>query len=339
MLLTGHTGFKGSWLALWLNSLGAKVFGFSLNADYRFFQQLALEKEIHHFLGDICIANQLTDLVQSCQPQVVIHLAAQPLVRQSYREPLLTWQTNVMGTLNLLEALRPLKKLCAVVIATTDKVYDNKEWVYGYRENDPLGGKDPYSSSKAASEIAIASWRHSFFGDQSPIKIATARAGNVIGGGDWAEDRIVPDIVRALSSQKTIRVRNPNSVRPWQHVLEPLSGYMELARVLYETKNAAIQGAFNFGPGTDAFRPVTDLVNETLKHWPGFWENESDSNAPHEAGLLSLAIEKANAHLGWKPKWGFQKSVEKTILWYRETHKGASPRKCTLDQIQEFSGS
>ncbi len=337
VFLTGHTGFKGSWLSIWLNDLGAEVYGFSLDANYPLFQSLGLEREICHTLGDICDSVFLKNAIQKCQPDVVFHLAAQPLVRRSYKEPLLTWQTNVLGTMNILEGLRSLDHNCAVVIATTDKVYENREWVHGYREVDPLGGKDPYSSSKAAAEIAVASWRDSFFLGKSPIKIATARAGNVIGGGDWAEDRIIPDMIRALSTQNAINVRNPGSVRPWQHVLEPLSGYLTLARNLYQSENYMFQEPYNFGPGLDSFRSVKDLIEECLKYWPGNWRNSSENYSPHEAGLLGLAIDKANVHLGWKPKWGFQKSVEKTIVWYRETNEGTEPRNITLEQIRDFS--
>ncbi|MEE4238903.1 MAG: CDP-glucose 4,6-dehydratase, partial [Anderseniella sp.] len=304
VLLTGHTGFKGSWLALWLSELGAKVTGVGLVPDTEphLFNQLQLASRLHgHHIGDIRDPHTLAAIAETCQPEVVLHLAAQPLVRRSYQDPLGTWATNVQGSLHLLEALKPLRHPCAVVMVATDKVYENREWYYGYREGDRLGGHDPYSASKAAAEIAIASWRSSFCGQgrhQNPhLAIATARAGNVMGGGDRAEDRIIPDAMRALAAGEPIPVRNPASTRPWQHVLEPLSGYLCLAEAL--TTGQTREGtnpyceAFNFGPSLEANRSVRELIEEALIHWAGQWQDLTDPAAPHEAGRLHLQIDKA----------------------------------------------
>ena len=339
VLLTGHTGFKGSWLALWLTELGAVVTGISLepNTTPNLFGQLDLAQKLEqHHIADINNSQALNEIVYKCQPQVVFHLAAQPLVRHSYQDPLGTWAANVMGSLDLLEALKPLQHQCAVVMVTTDKVYENQEWDYGYRESDRLGGHDPYSASKAAAEIAIASWRASFCGTaphQSPhLAIATARAGNVIGGGDWAADRIVPDAMRALAAGKPIAVRNPTATRPWQHVLEPLGGYLRLAEAL-ATDPAPPCEAFNFGPQLESNRPVGELVTKMLSHWPGEWLDQSDPNAPHEAGLLHLQIDKAHHRLGWKPRWDYATTVARTVAWYFAVHEGARPPECCLGDL------
>jgi CDP-glucose 4,6-dehydratase len=279
---------------------------------------------------------------------VVLHLAAQPLVRRSYRDPLGTWATNVQGSLNLLEALKSLHHPCAVVMVTTDKVYENREWDYGYRENDRLGGHDPYSASKAGAEIAIASWRNSFCGDadhQTPhLAIATARAGNVVGGGDWAEDRIVPDAMRALAQGAAIPVRRPEATRPWQHVLEPLSGYLLLAQRLAGAQERGgvnpYATAFNFGPSLEANRPVRELVEEALKYWNGQWEDLSDRTAPHEAGRLHLQIDKAHHQLGWQPRWPFTTTIQRTVGWYRTVH--ANPQQaesCCLADLAVYSNT
>lgn len=341
VLLTGHTGFKGSWLAFWLLELGAKVSGLALppETEPSLFAQLQLDRRLDHRLGDIRMAQVVADLVEEVQPQVVLHLAAQPLVRRSYEEPTATWATNVMGTINLLEALRSLQHACTAVFVTTDKVYRNYEWLYGYRENDPLGGHDPYSSSKAAAELAIASWRSSFCGDsphQRPhLRVCSARAGNVIGGGDWASDRIVPDAMRALGNGLAIGVRNPKATRPWQHVLEPLSGYLRLVEVLATSKEHA--NAFNFGPQLESNRPVRDLVEEALQHWSGSWNDQSDSQAPHEAGLLNLVIDRAYHELGWAPRWNFSTTVERTVKWYRRVQEGqASALECCQHDLAAY---
>ncbi len=328
VLLTGHTGFKGSWLALWLLEMGAKITGFALKPDHdcNLFESLELSSRLNHCIGDIRDHNSLRQVVDSCQPEVVFHLAAQPLVRHSYVEPVSTWETNVMGSIYLLEELRKLSKPCSVVMITTDKVYRNNEWLYGYRENDPLGGHDPYSSSKAAAELAISSWRSSFCGNsshQTPyLRLASARAGNVIGGGDWAPDRIVPDAMRALSQAKPIGVRNPSATRPWQHVLEPLSGYIALAEHLGTSSDPMhLSTSFNFGPHLDANRSVRELVEQSLLHWPGSWVDQSDCNSPHEASLLNLVIDKAHHQLGWSPRWSFNTTIERTVRWYRQVYE------------------
>ena len=341
VLLTGHTGFKGSWLALWLLELGAQVTGVALppEGEPSLFTQLELNRRLDHRLGDIRNEEELAHLVRETQPEVVLHLAAQPLVRRSYYEPVATWAVNVMGTLNLLEALRGLDHPCTAVMITTDKVYRNNEWHYGYRENDPLGGHDPYSSSKAAAEIAISSWRSSFCGNlphQTPhLRIASARAGNVIGGGDWAADRIVPDAMRALGQGQPIGVRNPAATRPWQHVLEPLGGYLALAERL--TADPSLSDAFNFGPQLEANRSVRELVEETLRHWPGRWLDLSNPAQPHEANLLNLVIDKAHHQLGWGPRWNFTTTVERTVRWYRRLEENASSAlDCCLEDLEEY---
>jgi len=343
VLLTGHTGFKGSWLALWLSEMGARVTGVGLEPDTtpNLFSQLDLAQRLEqHHIADIRDPQALAEIARACQPQVVFHLAAQPLVRRSYRDPMGTWATNVQGSLHVLEALKPMQHPCAVVMVTTDKVYENQEWIYGYRENDRLGGHDPYSASKAAAELAIASWRVSFCGKdkhQTPyLAIATARAGNVIGGGDWAEDRIVPDAMRALAVGEPIAVRNPAAIRPWQHVLEPLCGYLLLAKLLAKADHA-YSSAFNFGPNPEADRSVQKLLEEMLRHWPGSWSHHSDPQRPHEAGLLQLEISKASQQLGWHPRWNFATTVARTVDWYRAVHEGASPLAICLADLKAFS--
>jgi len=348
VLLTGHTGFMGSWLALWLLELGAEVSGFALEVDsvqppgQALFEALDLAKRLGsgQRLGDIREPEALASVVAASQPEVVLHLAAQSLVRRSYADPLGTWATNVQGSLHLLEALRPLPHPCAVVMVTTDKVYANQEWDYGYRESDRLGGHDPYSASKAAAELAIASWRASFCGaaaHQTPhLAIVTARAGNVIGGGDRAADRIVPDAMRALAAGEPIPLRNPAATRPWQHVLEPPGGYLLLAERLLA--DARLASAFNFGPALEANRSVRELVETALQHWPGSWRDGSAPHAPHEAGRLHLQIDKAHHQLGWQPRWDFATTVARTVAWYRAVHEGASPLAFCLADLEAYRG-
>ena len=346
VFVTGHTGFKGAWLCEWLVALGARVTGFSLPppTNPSLFEQIGLAERLQHIEGDVRDAEELTRTVQQAQPDFIFHLAAQPLVRESYQTPVETYATNVMGTIHLLQAARTLRKSCAVVCVTTDKCYENREWVHGYREEDPLGGYDPYSSSKAAAEIAIAAWRRSFF-KEHPVKVASARAGNVIGGGDWAADRIVPDCIRSLQKKQTIAVRNKHATRPWQHVLEPLSGYLWLGALLAKPslgRGSAekFSSAFNFGPGHDANRNVAELVEEILKHWPGRWTDRSDPKAVHEAGLLQLTTDKANALLRWSPAWSFADSVRETVNWYRTAKSNPSSaalHRLTLKQIQAYT--
>ncbi len=342
--VSGATGFKGTWLSEWLLQLGARVHGFSLKPDTSpaLFEQLRSGERITSEIQDVRDAAAVQESIQTVQPDFVFHLAAQPLVRLSYEEPIETYATNVMGTVHVLDALRGLEKPCAAVFVTTDKCYENREWVYGYREEDPLGGHDPYSSSKAAAEIAINAWRRAFLAGH-PVKVASARAGNVIGGGDWAKDRIVPDCVRALQAGAEICVRNKMATRPWQHVLEPLSGYLWLAAMLAQPSGpSALASAFNFGPGHDANRTVGELVQEVLKHWPGRWLDRSDPKAVHEANWLHLAIDKAHGLLHWDPIWSLSEAVEKTIRWYREAaaHPDAeSLRKLTHQQIADYCRS
>lgn len=338
VLLTGHTGFKGSWLSLWLCSLGARVSGYALEPDTTpsLFEQLKLHDAIDHCIADIRDLAGLRRRVANVRPDVVFHMAAQPLVRRSYAEPVLTWQTNVMGTAHLLDALRDADHPCAVVIVTTDKVYENREWLHAYREIDRLGGHDPYSSSKAACELAVDSWRNSFFRNGSPVRIATARAGNVIGGGDWAEDRIVPDLARAIGAGRPLVVRNPGSVRPWQHVLDPLYGYMRLAERLFMSDDPQYQSAFNFGPDASGARTVRDLVDLAFAVWPGTLDASPAGPAHPEAQLLTLANTKAGSVLGWTPRWNFGEAVRQTVSWYRAADAGQCLKSLTMANIERF---
>jgi len=342
VLLTGHTGFKGSWLAIWLDMLGADVVGLALDppTEPSHFDMAEIGNLLSDNRVDIRDHESLKNLVVASQPDIVIHLAAQSLVRKSYEAPLETWETNVMGTLNLLESLRYIDKKCAVVLITSDKCYDNVEWVWGYRETDKLGGPDPYSASKAAAEIAISSYyRSSFSSDESPVKIASARAGNVIGGGDWALDRIIPDCIRAWSSGKSVDLRNPASTRPWQHVLEPLSGYLCLAADLYNDE--ALNGeSFNFGPDANVMESVEKLVEEMALHWNKVaWKDVSGSETgPYESGLLKLNCDKALAMLGWMPTLDFSRTVEMTVSWYGMFYqeKPTSMQDFSRDQILQY---
>lgn len=342
VLLTGHTGFKGSWLLLWLLGLGAEVWGYGLEpkGESSLFSQLFQPGHPHwnwhHSIGDICDKALLSDVVERCQPEVVIHLAAQALVRQSYQEPIETWRTNVLGSLSVLEALKTLNHDCSVVMVTSDKVYENREWQYGYREIDRLGGHDPYSASKASAELAVASWRASFCDSGSRLRVATARAGNVIGGGDWAADRIVPDVMRALARGETIQLRNPYATRPWQHVLEPLSGYLTLAEQLSQWDEPRCE-PFNFGPQPNSNRNVQELVEEIFKHWQGEWAFVEEIKAPHEAQLLHLQIDKARTILEWSPFWDFRTTTAKTALWYKRVHfHDSTPLECCLDDLKTY---
>lgn len=351
VLVTGHTGFKGAWLTRWLLDLGAEVTGYALAPDTSpsLFELLSLDRHVRHHVGDIRDLDRLRAVVAECAPDVVFHLAAQPLVRRSYAEPLLTLDTNVMGTAHVLEALRLGGRPCAAVMVTSDKCYENREQLYGYREDEAMGGHDVYSMSKGAAELVIASWRRSFFPPSQlaahGVAVASARAGNVIGGGDWAADRIVPDCVRALRRGEPIAVRNPAAVRPWQHVLEPLGGYLLLAaRMLTAADDAArarLCEGWNFGPQTEATRPVRDLVGALIATWgSGTWDDRSDGAAPHEAKLLRLSIEKAWAHLGWSPRWAFERTIAETARWYRawsDGADGAALDALCAEQIHRYS--
>ena len=323
--LSGHTGFKGSWLAEWLLRLGARVHGFSQASPTTpaLFEQLNLQPRLaSHTLGDVCHAQEVGDAMAAAAPDFVFHLAAQSLVRRGYQNPAETWRSNVWGTLQVLETLRGLNRPCTAIFITTDKVYENREWVHGYREEDSLGGYDPYSASKAAAEILIGSHRRSFF-SQHPVRIASARAGNVIGGGDWALDRIVPDCIRALQAGQPVDVRNPAATRPWQHVLDPLAGYLLLGsrmdiRTVSDADAAAVCDGFNFGPAVESSRPVRDVVETLIQHLPGSWRNLQSPNAVHEAGLLHLCTDKSRHTLGWRPVWDFQQTIFRTAEWYQE---------------------
>jgi CDP-glucose 4,6-dehydratase len=329
VLVTGHTGFKGAWLSIWLKQLEAKVCGLSLPPP--------THPNLHElippadFAGevecDIRHLEPLSDAVKKIKPDVVFHLAAQPIVRISYDQPVETLQTNALGTANVLEAVRKAELPCAVIVVTSDKCYENREWEFAYRENDPLGGHDIYSMSKAAAELVAQAWYRSFFQPNPRLgPVATVRAGNVIGGGDYATDRILPDCVRALIEKRPIPVRNPSAVRPWQHVLECLSGYLWLAAQLDQGKKSSpLAGAFNFGPNPSARQPVRKLVEEVLSVWPGEWKDISNPNSPHEARLLSLSIEKAGALLNWAPTWDFKETVQRSVAWYHQRHVVNNP--------------
>lgn len=323
VFLTGHTGFKGSWLLYWLNDLGADIKGYSLapETDESLYSKIDGDRLCQSIVGDIRDQAHLDKQVHDFQPDFVFHLAAQPLVRLSYELPEITFETNVMGTAYLLKSVQKLQKKCTTIVVTTDKVYDNKEWIYPYRESDSLGGLDPYSASKACAELVAHSYIHSFFPitriDDHFKGVATARAGNVIGGGDWAKDRIVPDIINALSSANTIKLRNPNSVRPWQHVLEPLSGYLTLAHYLHENPGK-FGGSWNFGPNASDNLTVEELVKKAISVWgSGEYINIQQANQPHEAGLLKLDISKAVHELNWQPRWSSEVAVERTLSWYK----------------------
>lgn len=342
VFLTGHTGFKGSWLAIWLAKLGAKVHGYALPPSTKpsLFDLAAVSRSLAvNHSADIRDAARLSDALCAAQPQVVFHLAAQPLVRASYREPETTWTTNVIGTVNLLEAVRRCSTVRAVVVVTTDKCYENREWLWGYRESDPLGGHDPYSASKAATELVVQSYRRSFFETEGPM-LASARAGNVIGGGDWSEDRVIPDAVRAISSGSVLQIRSPAATRPWQHVLESLHGYLLLAaRLLHGDRTAA--DAFNFGPETTDNRSVAEVIETLHAAWPALrWQHVAPASgtAPHEAEFLYLDSSKSHRKLGWQPRWRLTRAVEETAQWYRDVL--AQPQKARAlceQQIDSFS--
>ncbi len=347
-LVTGHTGFKGSWLTLWLSKMGCEVTGLALDPKpeaEKLFNIVRPELTGDHRL-DICDAAGVADVVRSCKPDFVFHLAAQPLVIDSYRDPLTTVSTNVSGSANLLNAIRENAPQAHTVIVTTDKCYENREWPYAYRETDHLGGHDLYAASKAAAEIITAAFRRSFFeSDDVPGRVATARGGNVIGGGDYADNRIVPDMVRALSKNEAVGVRNPHATRPWQHVLDCLSGYLTLGAWLSSDQangENALQRAFNFGPTSDCERSVRDLVTETLRHWPGGWEDQSTPGAVHEASRLSIAIDLAASVLSWQPGWDFSQTVQRTVEWYRAESDGSNEsdlRNLMISQIEAFQTS
>ena len=336
VLVTGHTGFKGGWLSLWLAARGAQVHGFALDppttpsfhAACNIAGRVAADRR-----GDIRDPAALHACLAAARPEFIFHLAAQPLVRRSYREPLDTFDVNVMGTARLLEAVRACDSVRAVVVVTTDKVYDNRECDWAYRETEPLGGADPYSASKACTELVCASYRRSFL-DTGGIRLATARAGNVIGGGDWAADRLVPDFLRAVAAGEPLAIRAPGSVRPWQHVLEPLAGYLLLAERLLESDRFA--EAWNFGPSEDDARPVGWVVDQLCGLLPDARWRRDGADHPHEAGMLRLDSTKARHRLGWRPRWGLAEALARTTDWHREWQSGADMAAVSLAQIGAF---
>jgi len=336
VLLTGHTGFKGAWLALWLHRLGAQVTGISLppTTTPSLFALAEVEGLCQSHFGDIRDADALATLIKAVQPEIVFHLAAQPLVRVSYREPLATFATNVLGTAHLLDALRGLDSVRVAVLVTTDKVYWNKEWPWPYRENDALGGRDPYSASKAACEIVIASYRDAFLSAQG-MAVASARAGNVIGGGDWSEDRLIPDAIRAWQAGLSLDIRRPQALRPWQHVLDPLAGYLTLAHKLWE--QPALADAFNFGPETSGSATVREVVELARTVYGECEVHYGDGmEGPHEAGLLALDVNKARVMLGVRPRWTLADAVWNTMAWYQAQHEGADARTLCLTEIAAY---
>ncbi len=341
VLVTGHTGFKGSWLTIWLRRLGAEVVGYSLDPPTTpsLFELARVGEGIEDHRDDVRDSETLERVVLSSKPNVVLHLAAQAIVRESYETPLETLATNVMGTAHVIEAVRRSGHPCAVVIVTSDKCYENMDWHFGYRETDPLGGSDPYSMSKGSAELVVASWRRSFLGDGSPVRLASARAGNVIGGGDWARDRIVTDCIAALCAGKPIGVRNPGATRPWQHVLEPLSGYLWLAAKLLGSDGHRHGQAWNFGPPMQSVCTARELVELLIDSWgEGGWEDLSDPDAPHEAKLLALSCEKAFRHLGWEPTWQLRDCIRETVHWYRQWNEGhVDPRALCEQQIDQYT--
>lgn len=337
VFLTGHTGFKGSWLSIWLNSMGAVVKGYALKPDSNpnLFTSAGIEYLVESEINDIRDYSALHKSILEFSPDIVFHMAAQPIVRISYLKPLETYETNVMGTANLLEAVRQCSSIKAVVNITTDKCYENNEWVWGYKETDPMGGRDPYSSSKGCSELVTSSFRESFF-KGSNVGVASARAGNVIGGGDWAEDRLIPDIFRAFESSKPVIIRNPSATRPWQHVLEPLSGYLVLAQQLFKKPDIYSEG-WNFGPYDHDVKPVSWILDEMTSLWPGAsWKLDKDKN-PHEAMLLKLDISKASNILGWTPTWGLTVTLEKIVRWHKLFIEGADMKIECINEINQFT--
>lgn len=339
VFVTGHTGFKGSWLCLWLTSLGAEVKGYALQppTEPNLFTVARVSEHIEHEIGDIRDLDRLRRSIGQFRPDVIFHMAAQPLVRASYHDPVGTYATNVMGTVHLLEAARYQENLRCIVNVTSDKCYENREWVWGYRENEPMGGHDPYSNSKGCAELVSDAYRRSFFQDENTVALATARAGNVIGGGDWAADRLIPDILRAFERRTPVAIRNPSSIRPWQHVLEPLAGYLLLANKLWDEGHAFAE-AWNFGPNDEDVRPVRWIVERMLSRWPDSAGWEADTAAqPHEAQYLKLDCSKARARLGWQPHWDLATALDRIIDWHQAWLSGQNMQALCLQQIELYS--
>jgi CDP-glucose 4,6-dehydratase len=338
VFITGHTGFKGSWLSLWLQDCGAILTGYALapNTQPNLFDAALVANGMESVIGDVKDLEKITKTMSDFSPDVVIHMAAQPLVRLSYKNPVDTYSTNVMGTVNLLEAVRKTPSVKAVVNVTTDKCYENKEWIWGYREHEPMGGHDPYSNSKGCSELITAAYRSSFFNYSGSAKIASGRAGNVIGGGDWAEDRLIPDIFRAFGNKKPVVVRNPSATRPWQHVLEPLSGYLVLAERLYNDGDDYAEG-WNFGPEDGDVKQVKQIIEYLVERWGAgaSWIHDK-SDQPHEAQLLKLDISKAKKILKWVPRWSLFRALDSIIVWEKAWVNGEDIKALTLAQIRDY---
>lgn len=342
VLITGHTGFKGSWLCLLLNKLGADVYGYALEppTNPSLFTEAKIGEIITSFIGDIRDYDKLFKVMQQVQPEIVIHMAAQPLVRESYKNPVETYSTNVMGTVHVLEACRHTSSVKAIVNVTTDKCYENREWHWGYRENEPMGGYDPYSNSKGCSELVTSSYRNSYFNPvkyaQHGVALASARAGNVIGGGDWADDRLIPDFIRAISTGEKVKIRSPYAIRPWQHVLEPLTGYLTLAAKLY-TEGATYAQAWNFGPDDNDAQNVEWITKTICNLWGEGASFAIDTNPqPHEANYLKLDCSKAKAELGWVPKWNIETTLKSIVEWNKAYLKSEDIRAVTINQINQY---
>ena len=342
VFITGHTGFKGSWLSLWLEFLGADILGYALPpiTQPNLFELIGLDKTVNSVLGDIRDFPNLVQVIKDYQPDIIIHLAAQSLVRQSYLNPVETYEINVMGTVNLLEAIRQTSCIRAVVNVTSDKCYENKEWVWGYREQDRIGGSDPYSNSKSCSELVTMSYRNSFFHPANyqhhHLAIATGRAGNVIGGGDWSKDRLIPDVIMAWLQGKEVLIRNPEAVRPWQYVLEPLNGYLLLAEKLFN-EGPAYNGGWNFGPHSSGIQSVSWILENLKRAWEEqvSWTHDQNHH-PHEANILKLDCSKAISHLGWQPQLELETTIRWIVEWVKAWQKGADMRKISQAQIQKF---
>ena len=340
VLVTGHTGFKGSWLTLWLQKLNAEVIGFSedIPTDPSLYKLAEVDKGMKSYNGDIRDIDALCEVIHKHRPEVIFHLAAQPLVRKSYRFPVETFDINVMGTVNVLEAARIADSVRVIVNITTDKCYENKEWVWGYRESDALGGYDPYSASKACSELVTEAYSRSYFDQEHVVGVATARAGNVIGGGDWAEDRLIPDMMRAILNKEQVFIRNPDAIRPWQHVIGPLHGYMVLAEKLWGEADR-YKGAWNFGPPELDVMPVSSILKLVVDKWKGDIDLVTSENqviGMHEAVQLKLDCSKANTYLGWKQQLSVNQAIEWSVDWYKAYSQGADMREFTYRQIEEY---
>lgn len=342
VLITGHTGFKGSWMSLWLQSLGAEVTGYALapSTDPSLYEIANIDKGMRSLIGDVRDLERLTAVFSDHRPEIVFHMAAQALVRYSFAQPVETFTTNVMGTVNVLEAARRTSGLRVVVNVTSDKCYENREWAWGYRENDPMGGYDPYSSSKGCAELVTAAYRRSYFGmsdaDKRDVALASARAGNVIGGGDWAEDRLIPDFIRSLRAGSPLNIRNPKAIRPWQHVLEPLRGYLKLAERLW-TRELGYAEAWNFGPNDDNAKPVEWVVQRLVQLWgDGAQWRLDDRQHPHEAHYLKLDISKARSMLDWSPRWELEQALERTVEWYKAYAANKNMRDFSVAQIRSY---